>query len=56
MIIRTLQWNIGGGLVRLEESDPKDSLSYSVDGIEAIIQKIREYHPDIITLQETHSN
>lgn len=56
MNIRALQWNIGGGLMRSPDSDPTNPLSYTLDGLEQIIEKIREYNPDIITLQETHTD
>ncbi len=56
MRIRTLQWNIGGGLMRSPDSDPMSPLSYAIDGLDMIIEKMSEYNPDIITLQETHTD
>lgn len=61
MKIKTLQWNIGGGKIRKINSDPKQDIgslisSYSEDGLDYIISKIKEWNPDIVTLQETHAN
>lgn len=49
--LRTLQWNIGGGKIRTTADGP-----YDRDGLDCITQFIIAAAPDIITLQETHSN
>lgn len=56
MILKTIQWNIGGGKIRTTDSDSTQDKSYCVDNLEYIIEKIKELEPDIVTLQETHSN
>jgi len=56
MSLRTLQWNIGGGFIRSEGSDASDPLSYSHDGMDAIVYTIKTHNPEIITLQEVHSD
>ncbi len=56
MSLRTLQWNIGGGLIRADDADPTNPLSYSIEGLEQIIYTIKTHGPDIITLQEVHSD
>jgi endonuclease/exonuclease/phosphatase (EEP) superfamily protein YafD len=56
MIIKTLQWNIGGGKIRKAEDDPSDALVYRNNALEVIIATIKKIGPDIITLQESHSN
>jgi endonuclease/exonuclease/phosphatase (EEP) superfamily protein YafD len=56
MLLKTLQWNIGGGRLRGPDDDPTDARTYRHEQIEAVIQTIRQYEPDIITLQETHSD
>jgi len=53
MQIKIAQWNIGGGLVRRDDSDPLSSSSYTEDGLEHIIEFLREENPDVVTLQET---
>lgn len=52
--IKTVQWNIGGGFVRNQGSDPKLISSYSKEGLDYIIQILKKENPDIITLQEAH--
>lgn len=59
MKITTLQWNIGGGTLLRPNADPALLAAHEQagqDGMTAIIDLIRRYHPDIITLQETHAN
>lgn len=61
MKLKTLQWNIGGGKTRDITSDPTKDVgsvisSYTIDGLDSIISKIKEFDVDIITLQETHAN
>ncbi|MFA6050321.1 MAG: endonuclease/exonuclease/phosphatase family protein [Candidatus Paceibacterota bacterium] len=59
--IKVLQWNIGGGKIRDINDDPEKTVgakknSYSKDDLDYVIDKIREYSPDIITLVEVHAN
>ena len=56
MLIRTLQWNIGGGKIRNTTDDPRDASKYIQEGLPHIIELIRNISADIITLQETHAN
>ena len=56
MNIKVLTWNIGGGKILGESSDPSLLASYSEDGFEYIVKTLREENPDIIALQETHKN
>lgn len=56
MIIKTLQWNIGGGKILKSGADPSLLASYSEDGIEQICQTIKVNYPDIITLQEVQKD
>lgn len=56
MIIRTLQWNIGGGKVRKTDDNPIDPLSYCIDDLDSFIDLLKKHTPDIITIQESHSN
>lgn len=56
MILKTLQWNIGGGKARKAGDDPNDALAYSNEALDSDIEIIRRYNPDIITLQESHSD
>jgi hypothetical protein len=56
MILRTLQWNIGGGKIRKTEDDPSDPLAYHNNALDTIIDTIKQFNPDIITLQESHSS
>ncbi|MEO7675059.1 MAG: endonuclease/exonuclease/phosphatase family protein [Pyrinomonadaceae bacterium] len=53
MQIKIAQWNIGGGFVRRDGSDPLSSTSYTEDGLEQIIEILREENPDVVTLQKT---
>lgn len=55
MVIKTVQWNIGGGKLLTGEADPTLLRSYKRDGVAAIIKVLREIEPDIVTLQETHA-
>ncbi len=54
MIITTVQWNIGGGLIRDKNSDKAVDQSYDTDGLKYIVNKLREINSDIITFQEIH--
>lgn len=57
MNITTIQWNIGGGKIRTDDStDPDRVDSYNTDSLDSIIAVLRELQPDIITLQEVHKN
>ncbi len=56
MKITTVQWNVGGGKIRDESSDVSQETSYELEGIEYVIDKLKSYQPDIITLQETHAD
>lgn len=56
MKIKTIQWNIGGGKIRKKTSDPQLVDSYKEEGLAYIIKILKAHNPDIITLQETHSN
>ncbi len=54
MTLRTVQWNIGGGKIRRTEDDPNAYDVYCQEGLAYIIEKLKTYRPDIVTLQETH--
>lgn len=54
MIIKTLQWNIGGGKIR--SADAPVEGPYDVDGVAHIVELLKKHNPDIITLQETHAD
>jgi endonuclease/exonuclease/phosphatase family metal-dependent hydrolase len=56
MHIKTLTWNIGGGKLLREGSDPDLLASYNEDGLDAIIGLLESEKPDIITLQEIQVN
>ncbi|MCL2173774.1 endonuclease/exonuclease/phosphatase family protein [Candidatus Saccharibacteria bacterium] len=56
MKFKTIQWNIGGALIRDPHSDKTLDGSYNVDGLDYIVQKLKSVQPDIITLQEIHLN
>lgn len=56
MTLKTLTWNIGGAYLLEEGADPTLLASYNIDGIDKIIEFIRNENPDIITLQETQKN
>lgn len=55
MRVETAQWNIGGAKVRNEEDDPKNTSFYYHNGLYYILDVLSNYHPDIVTLQETHA-
>ncbi len=55
MILKTIQWNIGGGKIRKSESDPTLDGSYNLDGLEYIIGKLKDFNADIVTFQESHA-
>ena len=54
--IKIIQWNIGGGKIRKESNDAMGAENYKYEGIDYIVDKLKSYNPDIITLQETHAN
>lgn len=54
MKIKTVQWNIGGGYTRNQNSDPRLASSYSKENLDHIIELLQKENPDIITLQEIH--
>ncbi len=56
MTIKTITWNIGGAYLLKEGADPTLLSSYSVDGLDKVIEFIRDEAPDVITLQETQKN
>lgn len=56
MHLTTLQWNIGGAYVRTPNSDAAKDESYTRVDLDYIIECIRRYNPDIVTLQETHTD
>jgi endonuclease/exonuclease/phosphatase (EEP) superfamily protein YafD len=56
MLLKTLQWNIGGGQIRKPDDDPMASLAYCNEDFDAILKTIKQYDPDIITLQESHTD
>jgi hypothetical protein len=45
MILKTMQWNIGGGKLLLEGADPTLLKSYTQDGLDEIIEVIRAQDP-----------
>lgn len=55
MKIKTVQWNIGGGKIRDNSEDSLDTNLYKNDGLDYIIETLRKFNPDIVTLQETHA-
>lgn len=56
MNLRTLTWNIGGGKLLRSGEDPELMASYTVHGIDAIANRVRESNADVITIQEAHGN
>lgn len=56
MRIKTVQWNIGGGCIREVGSDAAVAESYSEDGLGHIVAILKQLTPDIVTLQEVHSD
>lgn len=56
MLIKTIQWNIGGGKIRKSGDDPMDPLVYCNDNLDVIIETLKKYDPDIVTIQECHTN
>ncbi len=52
--LRTLQWNIGGAKIRPRSADPEDLTSYTIDGLDYVVDTIGKHNPDIVTLQEVH--
>ncbi len=56
MRLKTLQWNIGGAQIRRQKADPTDPTSYTHYNIGYFAEIISQFEPDIVSLQETHSN
>ena len=56
MKISAVQWNIGGGKIRNKNDDPMDPLVYCNDDLNSIIEVLAKCNPDIITIQESHTN
>src|SRR6185369_2218850 len=56
MILKTMQWNIGGAKIRAQGADATDATAFIFDGLEYIANIIQDYQPDIVTLQETHTD
>lgn len=56
MLIRTIQWNIGGARIRNEKDDPTDEVAYRHESLDYIATTLKPYNTDIICLQETHAN
>ena len=56
MKIKTVTWNVGGAKLLQEDADHTLLASYSVEGIDKIVDWLRKESPDIITLQETQKN
>lgn len=56
MIFKTIQWNIGGGKIREAVADAAVSKNYLHDGLDHISEIIKKYNPDVVFLQEVHSN
>jgi len=54
--ITTIQWNIGGGKVLQPGGDIHRMSSYSAEGLDCIIDTLRELEPDIATFQEVHAD
>ena len=52
--IKSLQWNIGGGMIPRPDTDKTLISSYTVDGFDHIASVLLEERPDVVTLQETH--
>ena len=56
MEIKTVQWNIGGGRVLRESADFALADSYTENGLDSIIELLKNQQSDLITLQETHES
>ncbi|MEK7496448.1 MAG: endonuclease/exonuclease/phosphatase family protein [Patescibacteria group bacterium] len=56
MKLKTVQWNIGGGKTRKPSDDPMNVLSYSNEALSDIVIILKKLNPDIITIQESHSD
>ncbi|NTW62281.1 hypothetical protein HGB25_02640 [Candidatus Saccharibacteria bacterium] len=52
--MRTVQWNINGGMRRDTESDPWKIASFDVPDLEYFINVLRKIDADVVTLQEVH--
>ena len=55
MQFTSVQWNIGGGKIRKPDADISNDGVYGQDGIDYIIDRLRLYNPDVVTLQESHA-
>lgn len=55
MLIKTIQWNIGGGKIRKAGDNP-ESGPYTNDGLAYIGGVLKKLRVDIVTLQETHAD
>jgi endonuclease/exonuclease/phosphatase family metal-dependent hydrolase len=53
MELKTLTWNIGGGKLPQDSTDPLLIASYTEDGLDAIAGLLESEEPDVIALQET---
>ncbi len=56
MKLKTVTWNIGGGKLLNPGADPTLLASYTVDGLDDIVDKLKKVDPDIIALQEVEGN
>lgn len=56
MEFTSLQWNIGGAKLPEDGADRSLLASYTIDGLDYIIDSLQQQRPDIITLQETHTS
>jgi len=56
MIIRSVQWNVGGCHVCETGRDPLLQSSYSVLDVQYVIKQLKKLRPDVVTLQEIHGN
>lgn len=56
MKLGTLQWNIGGGRIRLKDSDSSSEAAYDCTDLGYFAKLIGKYDPNIVTLQETHKD
>lgn len=53
MKLKTATWNIGGGKLLEDNSDPALIASYTKDGLDFVADLLKSEAPDVITLQET---
>jgi endonuclease/exonuclease/phosphatase (EEP) superfamily protein YafD len=52
--IKAVQWNIGGAKILQDGADPASPEAYTEDGLDHIIDVIKQESPDLVTLQEAH--